>query len=261
MPAPRGPSAASRAFALAPAVNRGTMEAHSRSRRVLAWGVHLLTASGAVLAVFAMIAIAEDELAQAALLMLAALFVDSIDGTLARAVGVLQHTPEINGRRLDDMVDYLNFVIVPVFFLWGAGSVLHPGCLAAPVLASAYGFSREDAKTEDDFFLGFPSYWNILALYLWLMEISPQVGTLWVAGLSLAVFVPLKYLYPSKVQPMSLRIALGAGALVWTGALIVCIQNFGSAAPGFLVEATLAYPAWYLWLSLTRGGWHRPSAA
>ena len=116
------------------------MEAHSRSRRVLARGVHLLTASGAVLAVFAMIAIAEDELAQAALLMLAALFVDSIDGTLARAVGVLQHTPEINGRRLDDMVDYLNFVIVPVFFLWGAGSVLHPGWLAAPVLASAYGF-------------------------------------------------------------------------------------------------------------------------
>jgi phosphatidylcholine synthase len=236
------------------------MKVESRVRRLLSWGVHLLTASGAVFAIYALIAIASADLARAALLMLAALFVDSIDGTLARAVGVQTHTPEINGRRLDDMVDYLNFVIVPIFFMWGASSVLHPAWLAAPVLASAYGFSREDAKTEDDFFLGFPSYWNILAIYLWLLDVSPMAGTLWVASLSLAVFVPLKYLYPSKVEPMRLRVALGAGAVLWTAGLVLCIEWPRRVASLHLLEATLAYPVWYFWLSFTRGGLKRPDA-
>ena len=222
--------------------------------RTLSWGVHLFTASGAVLGTFALIAIATGRLASAAFLMLSTLVIDGLDGTLARAARVSEHTPQINGRRLDDIVDYLNFVVVPVFFMWGASCVIHPAWLAAPVLASAYGFSREDAKTEDDFFLGFPSYWNILALYLWLLGVSPLSGTIWVGSLSVAVFIPLKYLYPSKVRPMRLRFGLGVGAIVWTIALAACVQWPGAVAPYYLIEVSLAYPAWYMWLSFTRGG-------
>lgn len=230
-----------------------------RQAELLSWSVHLLTASGGVLGTFALIAIASGRPAIAALLMLASLVIDGVDGTLARAVGVHEHTPQINGRRLDDIVDYLNFVVVPVFFLWGEGAVLHPAWLAAPVLASAYGFSREDAKTEDDFFLGFPSYWNILALYLWLLDVGPLGGTIWVAVLSIGVFVPMKYLYPSKVEPMALRVALGIGALVWTAALVACIEWPQAMAPYFVLEASLVYPAWYMWLSFTRGGFAKPA--
>jgi phosphatidylcholine synthase len=93
--------------------------------------------------------------------------------------------PGIDGRRLDDMVDYLNYVIVPVVFLVAAG-YLTPAVAAAPILASAYGFSQQDAKTEDDFFLGFPSYWNIVALYIWLLDVSQLVATAVVLGLSSA---------------------------------------------------------------------------
>jgi len=224
---------------------------------LLSWSVHLFTASGAVLGTFALIAIASNRLDVAALLMLATLAIDGVDGTLARAARVSEHIPEIDGRRLDDIVDYLNFVIVPAVFLWGAGSVLHPGWLAAPVLASAYGFSRRDAKTDDGFFLGFPSYWNILALYLWLLGVAPLGGTIWVVGLSIAVFVPLKYLYPSQVQPISLRFWLGVGAIAWTGALILCVVWPRATSPYFLVEVSLLYPAWYMWLSVRRGGFHR----
>jgi len=230
------------------------MSERSVKGRILSYCVHLFTASGAALGTFALLAIASDRLEAAALMMLAALFIDGLDGTLARAVRVSVHTPEINGRRLDDIVDYLNFTIVPAVFLWGAGSVVHPGWLAAPVLASAYGFSREDAKTEDDFFLGFPSYWNILALYLWLLEIEPQVGTIWVVALSVAVFVPMKYLYPSKVEPMSLRIWLGIGALLWTAALAFCVEWPEASGAYFVLELSLLYPAWYMWLSVARGG-------
>ena len=152
-------------------------------------------------------------------LMLIAFVIDAVDGTLARSVRVTEHVPEIDGRRLDDIVDYLTYVIVPVFFLWAGGFWLHPGWLVAPVLASAIGFARVDAKTADNFFLGFPSYWNILAIYLWLFDVGPVFSTLWIAGLSIAVFVPLKYLYPSKLEPRSLRRALAAGGLLWCLAL------------------------------------------
>ncbi len=228
-------------------------------QRGLAWGVHAFTASGAVLGTFALIAVATNRLSIAVLLMLTTQFIDALDGTLARAVRVTQHTPQIDGRRLDDMIDYLNFVVVPMVFMWGAESVVHPAWLAVPVVASAYGFSREDAKTEDDFFLGFPSYWNILAMYLWLLGVNPVAGTVWVAVLSIAVFVPLKYLYPSKVQPMRLRVALGAGAIVWSLALALCAHWPREVAPYFVAEVSLLYPAWYMWLSFTRGGFHRPA--
>ena len=74
---------------------------------------------------------------------------------------------------MDDIVDYLNFVIVPCVFMAAAGNVLSPYWVALPALASAFGFSQKEAKTDDDFFLGFPSYWNVLAFYLWLFELTP----------------------------------------------------------------------------------------
>jgi phosphatidylcholine synthase len=236
------------------------MPSNERISRILSWSVHLFTASGGVFGFFAIVAIASGQFPVAAVLMLLTLFIDGIDGTLARAARVTEHVPQIDGRRLDDIVDYTNFVIVPACFMWGAGTVTHPLWLVLPILASSYGFSRHDAKTKDDFFLGFPSYWNILAIYLWLLGIGPVGGTIWIVVLSIAVFVPIKYVYPSKVQPISLRIALGVGALVWTGALIAGIAWPLESARYFLIEISLIYPAWYLWLSFTRGGFVRPDS-
>jgi hypothetical protein len=92
---------------------------------------------------------------------------------------------------------------------------------------------------------------------LLIFVIGPLGGTVWVAGLSIAVFIPTKYLYPSKVQPMTLRFWLGVGAIVWTGALVACVEWPAAVAPYFLLEITLLYPAWYMWLSVSRGGFQR----
>ena len=109
--------------------------------------------------------------------------------------------PRIDGRRLDDIVDYLNYVIVPVVFLVAAGACATGRSPRLPVLASAYGFAQADAKTEDDFFLGFPSYWNVVALYALAARASrPAAATACWSRFSVAVFVPLKYLYPSQMQ-------------------------------------------------------------
>jgi phosphatidylcholine synthase len=224
-------------------------------RRGLAWGVDAFTASGAVVGAIALLAIGADNLEQAAILMLVALAIDSLDGTLARAAKVGEVLPGIDGRRLDDMVDYLNYVIVPVVFLVAAG-YLHPAVAAVPILASAYGFSQQDAKTEDDFFLGFPSYWNIVALYIWLLDVSQLVATAVVVVLAIGVFVPLKYLYPSKMPRLGKIVMAGLG-IVWVVAATIAVVAREATAPWHLAEITLAYPALYLALSFWSGGLHR----
>ena len=227
--------------------------------RFLSWSVHLLTATGAVLAILALLAIMAGALDRAVIYMLIALAIDSMDGTLARKVGVTIHVPQIDGRRLDDIVDYLNFVIVPAVFLVQAGSVLSPWVVACPVLASAFGFSRNDAKTEDDFFLGFPSYWNILALYLWLLDYSPLTGTIWVVGLSIAVFIPYKYIYPSKLENRFLRYSVSYLGLLWSIVLGFAVLVPDVANRYHLVGGSLAYPILYMSLSFWLGGLQRKS--
>jgi len=224
----------------------------------LAWGVHIFTASGAVVGAVALLAILQGSLDRAALLMLVALVIDSVDGTLARAFRVSEVLPAVDGRRLDDMVDYLNYVIVPAVFMVAAGSLPAWYWAAIPILASAYGFSHAEAKTDDDFFLGFPSYWNVVAVYLWLLAVSPAVATGVVLLFSVLIFVPLKYLYPSKM-PRG-RNLLSVAALLWLVAMALGILAPGLAGGLRLVELSLAFPALYLALSFWLGGVHRPAS-
>src|SRR5206468_657452 len=152
-----------------PARDRGVSEARPL-RTVAAWGVHLLTASSAPAGVLAILAAERGNAAAAMGWMAYTVAIDSIDGTLARAVGVKQVLPFFDGTRLDDIVDYFTYVIVPMLFVLRFD--LLPPALAVPValcpvLASAYGFCRTDAKTADHYFTGFPSYWTIVAVYLY----------------------------------------------------------------------------------------------
>ncbi len=219
--------------------------------------MHALTASGAVIATLALVALSRGALEQVGLLMLAALAIDSVDGTLARRVGVAELLPRIDGRRLDDVVDFLNYAIVPVVFLVWIGA-LPPVLAAAPVLASAYGFSQHDAKTEDDFFLGWPSYWNVVALYVWLLEVGPAWTTAWVLFFSAAVFVPLKYVYPSKLRALR-RVTL-IGALIWLLAMTLAVSAPSRARVWHLPELSLVFPVWYVALSAWLGRWWRRDA-
>jgi phosphatidylcholine synthase len=224
---------------------------------LLAWCVHLFTAGGAVIGVAALVAISAGDFSQAAVLILIALFIDAVDGSLARMARVSEVAPNFDGRRLDDMVDFFNYVLVPAVFMISAGSLLHWTVIAFPVLASAYGFSLYDSKTEDDFFLGFPSYWNVVALYLWLLDISPAAGTAIVVVLAAFVFVPIKYIYPSKLRVLFRTTA--ALSLVWVIAMVWCVMDPPRAAQFYASELTLLYPIYYVVFSLWIGGWHRPA--
>lgn len=225
------------------------MSSYSFGRRLAAWGVHAYTALGLPLAYFCVTALIAGDARRFFLLQAAACWVDATDGWLARKVDVKHVLPGFSGRRLDDIIDYLHFVVLPLFALPALD--LLPERLAPliilPMLASAYGFCQEIAKTEDSF-VGFPSYWNILTLYLYVMSapVSVVAGSLIV--LSILVFVPIHYLYPSKTRLLqSWTVGLG---LVWT-AMVVLISLRPDAPSSYRLAAiSLFYPAWYLALSL-----------
>ena len=221
-------------------------------RVAFAWAVHGVTALGAIAGLAALLALGRGDLREAALFLLVALAIDCVDGSLARAARVQEVTPSFDGRRLDDIIDFLNYVVVAAVFLVVSGALLHPALAALPVLASCYGFCQQDAKTDDDFFLGFPSYWNVVAIYLWLFGTDPTAGSALVVGLSILVFVPLKYLYPSRMKVFYWTTNLG-GAL-WLVGIAACVAWPGEVEPFHLLPLSLLYPAYYIGGSLWLGG-------
>jgi phosphatidylcholine synthase len=222
----------------------------SASRLAAAWSVHVLTACGTVLAFLALRAVDADRFGDAFRLLLVAMAIDCIDGTLARAAEVKRVLPWFDGTKLDDIVDYLTYVLVPVVLLHEAGMLPAGGagalCAAAPLLASAYGFCRTDAKTSDHYFRGFPSYWNVFAFYAFALRLSPAATAVWILTLSALVFAPLKFLYPSRA-PHFRRSTLALGAL-WAVVTIPAVWMVPDTPPT-LVWASLLYPAYYVGMS------------
>ncbi len=218
--------------------------------RVAAWLVHAYTASGAIFALLILDAMVAKNFRGAFLWMLAATVVDATDGFLARAARVKERLPHFRGDRLDDIVDYLTYVFLPAWLIWRAE--LLPIGWVMPVLglvcvASAFGFSFERAKTSEGFFTGFPSYWNIVAFYLFVGGLPPATNAWILVALAVLVFVPIRYVYPSRTVVLRrLTLVLTTGWGVVTLWLIVDLPNAHPA----VVLASLAYPLYYAALSL-----------
>lgn len=220
-------------------------------QRLLAWSVHAYTASGTVLAFAATLAVFDAHYRSALLLLAAATLIDATDGMLARAARVHEVTPAIDGARLDDIVDYLTYVFVPILLLFRAGDLPSRwGAVAviAVLLSSAYGFCAADAKTGDNFFTGFPSYWNIVAVYLHAASLPVAVNAATLLVLSGLVFVRIGYVYPTRT-PVLRGLTIGLGA-VW-GLLVAAIIVMMPDVPPVLVAGSLFYPVYYVVLSLT----------
>jgi phosphatidylcholine synthase len=218
--------------------------------RAAAWAVHALTASGAVMGLAALAATAQGDYRAAFLWMIAATAVDGVDGWLARLARVSERAPGLDGRRLDDLVDYLTYVVAPAFLLLRTD--LLPASLdwavaAAMLLSSAYGFSRTDAKTPDCFFTGFPSYWNVVALYLYLLGSSPILNAAVLLVLAVLVFVPTGYIYPSRTRAWQApTIVFGT---LWA-ALMAALAWMLPAVSRPAVYVSLLFPLYYVVVSL-----------
>lgn len=221
----------------------------STAQIAAAWAVHAYTGSGAVTAFAGTIAVLHADYREAFLWMAVATFVDSTDGVLARAARVKERLPHFDGGRLDDIVDYLTYVFLPVLLLYHAGylpEVWGAAVAAAVLLSSGYAFASSDAKTEDYFFTGFPSYWNIVAVYLYVAALPPAANAAVLLLFVGLVFVRIGYLYPSRTPVLrGLTIALAA---IW-GAMVLAIIVAMPAVPAWLWIGSLFFPVYYIVLS------------
>jgi phosphatidylcholine synthase len=217
---------------------------------VSAWLVHLYTATGALFAFLSLNLIVQDRYREAFFWLSLAVVVDATDGVLARRVDVRRRLPWFNGDTLDNIVDYLTYVFVPAFVVWHVPLVPGGAGIAVPfamLLSSAYGFSREDAKTSDHFFTGFPSYWNIVVFYLYVAGWPLMVNAVLLLGLAILVFVPIRYVYPSRT-PVLRTPTIGLG-IAW-GVLLIAMLWMLPAVPPALFWMSLIYPVYYTALSL-----------
>jgi phosphatidylcholine synthase len=182
-----------------------------------------------------------------------AVLIDATDGPLARRWHVKSRVPHINGRVIDDIVDYLTFTFVPLLLVWRLQWLSPPAGLwvSLAMIASLLGFANTRVKQErEGFFLGFPSYWNVYAFYtgLWFTHHGPFIPTVVLGGLTVLTVLPVRFVYPNLIsQPW--RGLLIITAFVWLGVLLTMLPGY-PAIPAWLEWVSLSYPGLYVGVSV-----------
>jgi phosphatidylcholine synthase len=220
-------------------------------RNVLAYGVHLFTATGAVWGFLTLLAIWEQNIKLAIIYIIIAMFVDGFDGMLARWLDVKTYAKGIDGALLDNIIDYLTYVVVAALLLIKVPNLLPAGFEMAGALSilltSGYWFAQADAKTDDHFFKGFPCYWNFLVLYMMVLKLNPWINLAVLVICNILIFVPVKYVYPSRtvrLRRLTLVLSYIYGAVgVWA------LLQYPDV-PVWAMWASFIYIAYYMVLSL-----------
>jgi phosphatidylcholine synthase len=202
----------------------------------------------------ALIAIFNHEFKLMILWVVIAIFVDGLDGMLARWADVKTYAKGIDGALLDNILDYLNYAFVPALFLIEAPNLLPNGfrypIAFAILLTSAYQFTQVDAKTDETneyYFKGFPCYWNVVALYMLIMGLNPWVNLAFLVAFNILIFVPIKYVYPTRSTYLR-RVTLILSYLYGIVGIWGLIQY--PNVPQWVVWVSFGYVAYYAVLSL-----------
>ena len=173
--------------------------------KIAAWAVHGFTGSGAVLGFLAIISIFDNDLSGTFLWLGLALLIDGIDGTLARKIGVSDKTPNIDGTTLDNVIDYLNYVIIPALMVYwfqlvpiGWEKIIPAGM----ILVSLFTFANLNMKTSDYYFEGFPALWNLVILYFFILDTNEWLNLSIIIFFYILTFVPIKFVHPLRVKKL-----------------------------------------------------------
>lgn len=232
---------------------------YSLKHYLAAWGVHLFTASAACIGVYTLVKIYQHEYIFALWLMGITVFIDAVDGSLARLVHIKSILPKIDGTLLDNIVDFVNYVITPCFFLLVKPDMLPEGYSVLLIflitITSAYQFCQDDAKTPDHFFKGFPCYWNITLFYMYLLNTSMNFNAMLLSLFCILIFVPIKYVYPSRLDYLTdskvLKILMHCCSIIYGISSACLLVNYPEIDP-LCLGLSLGYIAMYLFLSFYR---------
>ena len=170
---------------------------------LLAWSVHLLTCSGLIAGFLALICVFKNDETSAFLFLGLALLIDAVDGTLARKFKVSIFVKNIDGKMLDSVIDFFNYIIIPsVIIYWfkfvpSTFEIIIPSII---LIVSAISYSNNNLMTSDNFYKGFPCIWNILLFYLYLFDLSQVYNLFLISACILLKFIPIKFIHPLRVN-------------------------------------------------------------
>jgi phosphatidylcholine synthase len=224
-----------------------------RREQAIGYLAHAYTVMGLLLVLAATHLILAEQFALAIVALVACVVIDATDGIFARRARVTETARMIDGRRLDDIIDYLSFVFVPLLLAVRADLILTPvfPTVAVVLITSAIGFSRVDAKqSSQGFFQGFPSYWNVVIGYLWLFQTPRVFNTVLLWVLAALVLAPVRFLYPTQLPDRADRrrhYVLGA---LWGAVCVVALLLPPGPTQVTVATVSLAYPAYYVWCSV-----------
>jgi phosphatidylcholine synthase len=223
-----------------------------RVARAAGFSVHVFTASGGAVAVLALYAAIERNFSACFAWLGLALFIDGIDGTLARAARVQVTAASIDGAVLDLVIDFLTYVLVPVVALWRSDLMPTEASFwigLVVTIASALYFADTRMKTDDLWFRGFPATWNIIVLYLFILRPPWIVSAGILLGAAVLMFAPIVFVHPLRVARMrGLTIAM---MLAWFAlAAIAIVENLRPSA--WVACGLIATAAYFLALPLRR---------
>ena len=170
---------------------------------LLAWSVHLLTCSGLIAGFLALICVFKNDETSAFLFLGLALLIDAVDGTLARKFKVSIFVKNIDGKMLDSVIDFFNYIIIPSVMIYWFKFVPSPFEIIIPsiiLIVSAISYSNNNLMTSDNFYKGFPCIWNILLFYLYLFDLSQVYNLFLISACILLKFIPMKFIHPLRVN-------------------------------------------------------------
>lgn len=217
---------------------------NQKLKELIAWSVHAYTITGGILGLFALIAIVDGRMITAWVLLGIAICIDMTDGMAARKFRVREVLPFFDGAKVDDLVDFLTYVWIPVLILYVENLVTNPVWLVLPVLGSLYAYGQPGMKEIDGeaYFVGFPSYWNVLALYLYWLQPTETMVVGILVFFTILSFIPSRYIYPTK-NPRFPIPTLGLG-VIW---LFMIAFLLGQENPNrLLIQLSMVYPIYYL---------------
>lgn len=214
-------------------------------RKLAAYSVHFLTASGAAVGLWSLILIYDGYYQEALWALAAAAVIDSVDGALARAAGTKQYAAKIDGALMDNIVDFLTWTVAPLLWIYATMQIPF-WVLLICAIASAFGFSNTQAKTENHFFLGFPSYWNIVVFYIFLLQLPTLFASAILLTFAVTIFLPVKFIYPSRTAYLrKVTLFLGLVFIIQIG----CMLYFYDNSPPYLIYTSFLFPFYYFGFS------------
>ena len=211
--------------------------------KIAAWAVHGFTGSGAVMGFLAIISIFNNDLAGSFLWLGLALFIDGIDGTLARKIDITKQTPNIDGTIVDSVVDYLNYTIIPSLIIYWFEMVPNGFEIIVPAaifIVSIYTFANVNMKTEDYYFRGFPAVWNIVVLYFFILGTHNYINLVIIFICLILTFIPIKFVHPLRVK--ELRNITIFFTIIWSATTLKLVTTPSTNI--FMINNTIIFALW-----------------